>query len=45
MDEETEKSKGFGFVEMVRPEDADTAIEALHGKKIDGRKIRVKIAN
>lgn len=45
MDDKTGASKGFGFVEMARDEDADKAIEELHGRKIEGRKIRVKTAH
>ncbi|MEH6477787.1 MAG: RNA-binding protein [Sneathiella sp.] len=45
MDDETGASKGFGFVEMTSDEEAEKAIEELHGKKIDGRKIRVKAAH
>ena len=43
-DDETGTSKGFGFVEMEREEDAMAAIEKLHGTKIQKRKIRVKPA-
>ena len=35
------RSKGFGFVEMTAEEDAQKAIEALNGKSVDGREIRV----
>jgi RNA recognition motif-containing protein len=45
MDEETAASKGFGFVEMAHSEEAEKAVEELHGRKIDGRKIRVKTAH
>ncbi|PHS78245.1 MAG: RNA recognition motif containing protein [Rhodospirillaceae bacterium] len=37
-------SKGFGFVEMEREEDAMVAIEKLHGTKVNKSKIRVKPA-
>jgi RNA recognition motif-containing protein len=43
MDEKTNLSKGFGFVEMDDPKEAKSAIQALNGKKIDGEKIRVKM--
>jgi RNA recognition motif-containing protein len=43
MDEKTNTSKGFGFVEMGDPKEAKSAIQALNGKKIDGEKIRVKM--
>ena len=35
------RSKGFGFVEMTAEDDAQKAIEALNGKAVDGREIRV----
>ena len=44
MDAETGKSKGFGFVEMPEKKEANAAIEALNGQKIDESKIRVKLA-
>lgn len=44
-DNESDVSKGFGFVEMELEEEAMVAIEKIHGTKIDQRKIRVKPAN
>jgi len=38
------KSKGFGFVEMQVPEDAQKAIDAYHGKDYKGRNIVVSQA-
>lgn len=38
------KSKGFGFVEMVFRREAETAIRALHDKKVMGRRLRVNEA-
>ncbi len=35
-------SKGFGFVTMLQEQDAEMAIEKLHGSKIGKNKIRVK---
>ena len=35
------RSKGFGFVEMATEEAAQAAIEALNGKSVDGREIKV----
>lgn len=43
-DKETGRSRGFGFVTFVNAEDAQTAIEELNGKEIDGRKIAVNEA-
>jgi len=35
------RSKGFGFVEFVNDEDADKAREALNGKELKGRTVRI----
>ncbi|MEE9554286.1 MAG: RNA-binding protein [candidate division Zixibacteria bacterium] len=35
------EGKGFGFVEMTTPEDAEKAIEAINGTEIDGRTVKV----
>ena len=35
------RSKGFGFVEMSDNAEAEAAIEALNGKELKGRAIRV----
>jgi hypothetical protein len=40
-DRETGRSRGFGFVEMSSPEEAEQAIGALNGSSLDGRTIRV----
>lgn len=37
-------SRGFGFVEMASKEEADTAIQQLNGKEIDGRALTVNEA-
>ncbi len=44
-DKMTGKSKGFGFVEMEMPEDAQKAIEAIHGAELHGRTLIVNIAH
>ena len=44
MDRETGRSKGFGFVEMGSDQEAQTAINALHGKEISGRTLTVNEA-
>ena len=41
LDKFSNRSKGFGFVEMANDEEAKAAIEALNGKEIDGRNIVV----
>ena len=37
-------SRGFGFVEMASAEEAQTAIQQLNGKEIDGRALTVNEA-
>lgn len=44
MDRETNRSKGFGFVEMSSDEEAKKAVEELNGKELDGRAIVVSEA-
>jgi cold-inducible RNA-binding protein len=43
-DRETQRSKGFGFVEMASDQEAQAAIAALNGKSIDGRALTVNEA-
>jgi len=43
-DRETQRSKGFGFVEMGSEQEAQAAISALNGKSIDGRALTVNEA-
>ncbi len=40
----TDQSRGFGFVEMELEDDAVEAIAALDGQMIDGRRVRVNVA-
>jgi cold-inducible RNA-binding protein len=40
-DRETNRSRGFGFVEMANDDEAKAAIEKLDGKELDGRPIVV----
>ena len=44
MDRATNRSRGFGFVEMANDEDADNAIKKLNGRDIKGRAIKVNEA-
>ena len=41
---DTGRSRGFGFVEMEKDEEAKTAIEELNGSDIDGRTVKVNEA-
>ena len=43
-DRDSGRSKGFGFVEMASEQDAQNAIQQLHGKDLSGRTINVSIA-
>lgn len=38
------RSRGFGFVEMSTPEEAQNAIDKFNGYEVDGRKIVVNEA-
>ncbi|KAJ0011686.1 hypothetical protein NQD34_012661 [Periophthalmus magnuspinnatus] len=40
-DRETGRSRGFGFVKYDNAEDAKDALDAMNGKTLDGRAIRV----
>jgi len=44
IDKMTNRSKGFGFVEMSNDEEAAKAIEMFDGKELDGRTIKVNEA-
>ena len=44
MDKFTNRSKGFGFVEMADDTAAQKAIAELDGATVDGRSIKVNIA-
>ncbi|HEU5321693.1 MAG TPA: RNA-binding protein [Methylomirabilota bacterium] len=43
-DRDTGRSRGFGFVEMATPEEAEQAISKLNGTSLDGRTIQVEKA-
>ncbi len=43
-DRDTQRSKGFGFVEMGSDQEAQAAITALNGKEQDGRALTVNEA-
>ena len=44
MDKFSGRPRGFGFVTMSTPEEAQKAIEALNGQQLDGRALTVNIA-
>ena len=44
MDRMTGRPRGFAFVTMSTPEEAQKAIDALQGKEFDGRALTVNIA-
>ena len=43
-DRETNRSKGFGFVEMSTEQEAMSAIQKFHGTQVDGRTLTVNEA-
>src|SRR4051812_33070927 len=44
MDRLSGRPRGFGFVTMSSPDEAQKAIDALNGKTIDGRALNVNVA-
>jgi RNA recognition motif-containing protein len=44
MERDSGRSKGFGFVEMGSPAEAQAAIAGLSGKEVDGRALTVNLA-
>ena len=44
-DRDTGQSRGFGFVEMASAEEAAKAVDKFNGQQVDGRTLKVEIAN
>src|SRR6185503_17966866 len=44
MDRDTDRSRGFGFVTMESPDQAQAAMKAMNMTTLDGRTIKVDIA-
>lgn len=44
-DRETGRARGFAFVEMADPNSADAAMQALDGRDVGGRSLRVNEAH
>jgi nucleolar protein 4 len=45
LDPQTKTSRGFGFVTLADPEDAQAAAAELNNANLDGRKIKIEIAD
>lgn len=43
-DRDTGRSRGFGFVEMATPAEAEAAVKKFNGTELDGRTLKVEIA-
>ena len=44
-DRDTGRSRGFGFVTLSSEGEANEAIAGLHEQELDGRRIKVNLAN
>jgi len=43
-DKYTDRSRGFGFVEMSTQQEAEQAIQALNGTELEGRSLTVNVS-
>jgi RNA recognition motif-containing protein len=41
----TGKSRGFGFADFDRPEEAAAAVESLNGMELEGRRLMLSLAH
>lgn len=44
-DRDTGRSRGFGFVTYGSQDEAEAAIAGLHDQELDGRRVKVNLAN
>lgn len=44
-DRDTGRSRGFGFVTFSASQEADQAITGMNDQELDGRRIKVNLAN
>jgi RNA recognition motif-containing protein len=44
VDRDSGQSRGFGFVEMSTPAEADEAVKRFNGQEVDGRQLRVELS-
>ena len=44
MEQDTGRSRGFGFVEMTTAEEAEAAVKKFNGQDMDGRTLKVELA-
>lgn len=44
IDRMSNRSRGFGFVEMATQEEAEAAIAGVDGHQVDGRSLKVNVA-
>lgn len=44
LDRQTGRPRGFAFVQMASDQDADNAIQMFNGYTLDGRQLRVNVA-